>query len=99
MIQMKKHINLLGHQVKDRVTGFSGVVASVNFDLYGCIQAVVNPGLDKEGKLGESQWFDVNRLVVLTDAPVMDQPEFDWSPEAIASGNKGPAERPAFLKA
>ena len=93
---MNKHLQLLGMKVEDRVTGFKGVVASVSFDLYGCIQAVVNPGLTKEGKLGDSQWFDVNRLQVKSSKPVMKVPDFVTGPQA--DGDQGPAERPAFLK-
>lgn len=89
-MNIQQHLNLLGLKVEDRVTGFKGVVATVAFDLYGCIQAVVNPGLDKEGKIGESAWFDVNRLKVTDDFPVMDRPDF-----VLPSPNqKGPAERP-----
>lgn len=98
MIHLKKHIDLLGCQVEDRVTGFGGVVASVTFDLYGCIQAIVNPGLDKDGKIGKSEWFDINRLRVVDAEPVMPAPEFDWTPASIAAGGKGCAERPAFMK-
>lgn len=98
MINLKKHFELLGCRVEDRVTGFSGVVASVTFDLYGCIQAIVNPGLDKDGKLGEQQWFDVNRLRVLEAEPVMPRPAFDWSASSIADGGKGCAERPLSMK-
>lgn len=54
MINLKKHLDLLGMRVEDRVTGFRGVVSSVGFDLYGCIQAIVNPGQDKDGKLMEA---------------------------------------------
>ena len=53
MVNLTKHLNLLGMRVEDRVTGFKGVVATVGFDLYGCIQAVVNPGTDADGKLRE----------------------------------------------
>lgn len=98
-VNLNKHLNLLGMRVEDRVTGFKGVVASVTFDLYGCIQAIVNPGVDAAGKPGDSQWFDVSRLQVTSTAPVMARPEFDWTPQKIASGGKGPAERPAFFKA
>lgn len=99
MINLSSHLNLLGLRVVDRVTGFKGVVASVTFDLYGCIQAIVNPGMDKDGKLGEQLWFDVNRLEVIDSTPVMQRPAFDWSPAQIAAGNKGCAERPARIKA
>lgn len=93
-MEIKKHLNLLGLKVEDKVTGFKGVVSSVCFDLYGCIQAVVNPGLDKDGKLGDQKIFDVGRLNILSEAPVMDRPNFDFGIEA--EGKKGPAEKPAF---
>ena len=96
MLNIKDHLNLLGMRVQDRVTGFTGVVSSVGFDLYGCVQAIVNPGADKTGKLQDSQWFDVGRLKMLGTKPVMDRPNFDFGPSA--EGKKGPAEKPAFCK-
>jgi hypothetical protein len=95
---INKHLDLLGSRVKDRVTGFSGVVTTVGFDLYGCIQGVVNPGVDKDGKPQDSQWFDVNRLIVLEDKKAMDPPRYDWSPAAVSAGGKGCAEKPAMVK-
>jgi len=99
MINLKKHLDFLGMRVEDRVTGFKGVVATVAFDLYGCIQAVVNPGADEDGKLRDSQWFDITRLRITDEKPVMNRPEFEWTPQVIAEGRKGPAERPAYCKA
>ena len=99
MSSINTHLSLLGMRVEDRITGFKGVVASVTFDLYGCIQAIVNPGLKPDGTLGESTWFDVNRLCVLSDEPVIKRPNYEWTPEAIAAGDKGPAERPPHFKA
>jgi len=55
-------IRMVGLQVKDKVTGFKGVVSSITFDLYGCIQAIVAPPVDKDGKRRESEWFDIKRL-------------------------------------
>jgi hypothetical protein len=72
-----KYINMLGLKVTDRVTGFTGIVSSVCFDLYGCVQLTVNPGLDKDGKQKDSLWYDYNRLKIICKKPVMDQPEFD----------------------
>ena len=40
---IKKHLDLLGHKVKDKVSDYTGVVISISFDLYGCIQADVRP--------------------------------------------------------
>jgi hypothetical protein len=98
-VNLQKHLNMLGLRVEDRVTGFKGVVASVTFDLYGCIQGIVNPGADQDGKLKDSQWFDIARLRVIDEKPVMTRPTFEWTPEAVSAGSKGPAERPATMKA
>jgi hypothetical protein len=93
---IKKHLNLLGFKVKDKITGFTGIVTSVSFDLYGCIQAIVNPGMDKDGKQGDSHYLDVNRLKIVSSKPVMDLPNFDFG--SIAEGKKGQAEKPRFIK-
>ena len=72
---MKEGMQLLGLKVREVVTGFSGVVTSVSFDLYGCVQALVSPGV-KDGKLGDQVWFDVKRLMVSDLEPVMAVPDF-----------------------
>lgn len=94
---VEKHLSLLGLRVRDKVTGFDGVVASVSFDLYGCIQAIVNPGMGKDGKLGDQTWFDVNRLEIIDHTPVMQQPNFQYGHQA--EGNQGPAEKPRLSAA
>jgi hypothetical protein len=96
MSKIENHIKLLGLKVKDRVTGFRGVVTTISFDLYGCIQAVVHPGLGKDKKLGDCQWFDVNRLAVESHVPVMDRPDFVSGLQA--EGKQGAAEKPRLLK-
>ena len=42
-------LELLGLQVRDKVTGFAGVCESVSYDLYGCIQGVVRPPASTNG--------------------------------------------------
>jgi hypothetical protein len=59
-------IEMLGWEAKDKITGCEGVITSVCFDLYGCIQAVLSPPVLKKGDkppefLG---WFDINRLEI-----------------------------------
>lgn len=77
-----EHLSLLGQEVKDRVTGYDGVVTHVGFDLYGCIQAIVNkPGVDNNGELNKGVWFDVNRLEVISSLPIMEPPTFIHEPE------------------
>lgn len=87
-----KHLDLLGRPAKDIVTGFKGVVSSVSFDLYGCVQCAVTPPIDKDGKMENGRWFDVTRIKVSTKARVMDVP--DYAAGYIAEGKKGAAEKP-----
>ena len=93
-MKVEQHIALLGMKVVDKVTGFRGVVASVSFDLYGCIQAVVTPACGKAGKQEDGRWFDVQRLTVTSKEPVMPVPSYE-AVGAVADGRKGPAEKPA----
>jgi hypothetical protein len=96
MSHIEEHLNLLGWEVADRVTGYSGVVTSVSFDLYGCIQAVVQPPHDSVlGNTPDGRWFDVSRLQVLPDRlRIMPVPAYDFTPATIAKGGHGPAEKP-----
>jgi hypothetical protein len=85
---MNHHLKLLGCKARDKVTGYTGTIASVCFDLYGCVQAVLTPSADKDGKLCDGHWFDVKRLELLDSNPVMSVPSFVNEP--------GPQEKPAF---
>jgi len=96
-MQVKKHLELLGMPCKDRVTGLTGVVTSIGFDLYGCVQAIVHPGLDEKGVLRDTLWFDIARLEITSDESVMDRPDFEFG--YIAEGKKGPSEKPNYGKA
>jgi hypothetical protein len=95
-LEIMKHFVLLGVKVEDKVTGFKGVVVCVSFDLYGCIQGLVNPGQYKDGKLMDQLWFDVNRLSVKSREPVMTRPNFVCGP--VSRGEKGAAEKPMSTK-
>jgi hypothetical protein len=88
---VEAHVSMLGKKAKDRITGFAGVVSSVGFDLYGCIQAVLSPPVDKDGKSQDGRWFDVNRLEIVDETRVMRVPLYAH-PATFAHG---PAEKPA----
>lgn len=86
---IKSSLAMLGLQAKDKITGFEGVVSSIGFDLYGCVQAVLTPPVDKDGKPEGGHWIDVKRLEL--GARVMDPPKF----ETIKPGQEiGSAEKP-----
>lgn len=88
-------LELLGFRVTDRITKFKGVVTSVSFDLYGCIQAFVSPDLDSDGKIRDGYWFDCVRLDVddgpvgHSPGPVLPPPAFDFN----KGGNTLPPQR------
>ena len=94
MLPVQSHLSYLGKKGKDRVTGFTGTVTTVGFDLYGCIQVVLTPGLDKDGVPASSNWFDIGRIEITDNTPVMPQPDFDFG--SVAEGKKGPAAKPTF---
>lgn len=85
---MKEHFKLLGFKVRDVVTGFEGIATTISFDLYGCVQAIVSPGLNDKGEPGDGRWFDVKRLVATGGKPVMELPTFEVVP--------GGSEKPSF---
>ena len=89
-----KELELLGLKVRDRVTGLTGVCESICYDLYGCIQAVVRPPANTEkGEVPDGRWFDVSRLEVISDIPVMGIPGGRFEvPRAQAAA--GPADKP-----
>lgn len=90
MSNVTNALKYLGTQQRDVVTGFAGVVTSVCFDINGCIQAALKPPMDKEGKVPDGLWFDLDRLRQNGKA-VMKPFPYDVPREFVA----GPAEKPA----
>lgn len=84
---MHEHTIKLGQRVRDVVTGLEGIAtARVEF-LTGCAQYGVAPGLDKDGKVMDTQYFDWTRLRIVDAALVMDQrpePAFAGGPNRDA---------------
>ena len=90
---MKEHLQWLGLKVQDKITRFTGIVTTISFDLYGCVQAIVSPPVDEKGSIPEARWFDVGRLLVIYYVPVMAVPSFD---AADSSSLPGGDIKPAF---
>ena len=87
-----KHLKLLGLKVKDKASDFKGVVTSICFDLYGCIQADVRPeALDKDGNMQNGIWLDINRLKVTSKKSVMERPDFKYGDQA--EGKQGASDK------
>ncbi len=89
---LNSHVELLGKKATDVVTGYTGVITTMSFDLYGCIQAVITPRIDEKGESSSGKWFDVSRLDISDDEPVMLLPDF--SQGYVAKGLKGGSDKP-----
>ncbi len=55
----------LGDSVKDKITGFKGIVTSIHCYLNGCRRIAVQPKELKDGKPIESQIFDEPQLDIV----------------------------------
>lgn len=86
-------IDLLGRRAEDRVTGQSGVITSVCFDLYGCVQVVIQPRAKPDGEMPSGHWFDIGRVKV-SDESVMAAPDFDAAGVKPSGYAKGAAQKP-----
>lgn len=67
----------MGKEVKDKITGATGTVTAIDIELYGCIQGLVTPKNKEDGTRPETYWYDVTRLNVLSDEPVMKVPDYN----------------------
>lgn len=65
---------MLGFTLRDKVTGFTGVATGHVEYITGCNQVLLVPKVDADGKLRESNWFDVQRCELL---PAEDQVTVD----------------------
>lgn len=55
----------LGVTVKDRITGFMGIVTARVEYLNGCIQYCVKPEISEDGKMPEGEYIDRDQLEVI----------------------------------
>jgi hypothetical protein len=52
----------LGDKIKDTITGLEGIaIAKIEF-LNGCVQYEIQPPVDKEGKMIESEYVDSQQI-------------------------------------
>ena len=76
---------MLGKKVKDKITGFEGVVTGRVEYLTGCNQCLVQPKVGKDGGFKDSQWFDEQRLIADTKV----------KPVTLDNGRTPGADKPA----
>lgn len=85
------YLDYLGQIGEDIVTGRVGMVSSVVFDAYGCVQAILTPRAKEDGTVPEPFWIDVKRINLSNIDRVFPKPDF----KKYAQGDEnGPAEKP-----
>lgn len=62
----------LGIEVKQRTTGFRGLLISRSENLFGCNRYFVQPKADKDMKIPESWWCDEGDLEKIGDGIQVD---------------------------
>jgi len=60
----------LGTKVKDKITGFTGIVTGYVQYLTGCNQALVQPPVAKDGTYKDSWWIDEQRLELVDNTVI-----------------------------
>jgi len=61
---MKKKIKL-GNKVRDKITGFEGIVISRVEYINKCTQFCVKPKMDEDGKMPDGEYIDIEQLEVI----------------------------------
>lgn len=90
----------LGDRVKDRISGFSGIVVSRSEAIFGCNRYWVEPEQMHDGKPIDGRWFDEESIEVIqagavvrpTYARVVVAPVEAAAPQRRAGG---PSNQPA----
>jgi hypothetical protein len=85
---MKMARSLLGKKVKDKVSGFEGIVVGRHTFLAGCDRYSVQPPVDKDGKLPEQQTFDDPQLKIVKEKKVVIKGEKPGGPMPVIPKKK-----------
>jgi hypothetical protein len=65
----------LGQKVRDKVTGFEGIVVCVSEWLNGCHRVGVKPPLDKDGNDRDEYWVDAKQLEIIDKENILKKKE------------------------
>lgn len=77
----------LGTKCRDTVSGFEGIAVARHTYLNGCARITVQPPVDKDGKLPETQTFDEPQLKIL-DNPVITGNNDTGGPEKYSDSRR-----------
>lgn len=78
---MNKNIEL-GDEVKDVITGFTGIVVCSSEWLNKCVRVQVQSrSLDKDGKVGHTEHFDIEQVELVKKSVVNINKEYTGGPQ------------------
>ena len=71
----------LGSTIADTVTGFTGMAESYTIHRNGCIRVSIQAKVDKDGKIPDVCWFDIEDVKLIGKAvktkPLLQVPEIE----------------------
>lgn len=87
---MSKNEIKLGDKVKDKISGFIGIVVACTDWMHGCTRIGVQPTkLKDDGTLIDAQWFDLPQLEKIKDE-FEEEKRGPGGPTPIPQRNKDP---------
>ncbi len=54
-----------GDKVRDMISGLEGIVVGETTYLNGCVRFIVQPKINKDGKVPDSEWVDSQQIKIL----------------------------------
>jgi len=78
----------LGNEVKDTVTGITGIVTTITYNMYNCPRVAINPTREGGEYSNDREWFDLPRVEVVDDGVAA---EFDELAESTDESDSGAA--------
>lgn len=83
----------LGDHVRDRITGFEGIITGITRWLTGCDRAVVQSRILHEGRPQMSESFDVMQLELIERAVIKIEPQQTNDGERTGGPRPTPSKR------
>jgi len=90
---VQENRDVLGKKYRDVITGFTGTCVGEVTYLTGCVQLMLVPEVDNEGKRREAEWFDVDRCEAVSDEVVRLPGRSNAQPVASVGGDAEPPKR------
>lgn len=56
----------MGDEVRDTITGFTGIVTARIEYITGCAQVAIQPAVKADGALPDGKYFDIDRIEIVT---------------------------------